>query len=166
MEKINVCPIHKKDDRSTVSNYRPIALLSCIGKVQERVVYLHLYKYLQSNNLLTSKNSGFRELDSAINQLLHITDKIHKALEAGKEVCMVFLDVSKAFDKVWHAGLLHKLKCLGVEGNLLNWLKNYLQDRKIRGSLMVSLPNGKIQMLTYLRGLFLAPYYSLSLSTT
>jgi hypothetical protein len=45
---------------------------------------------------------------------------------------MVFLDVSKAFDKVWHAGLLHKLKCLGVEGNLLNWLEDYLLERKIR----------------------------------
>jgi hypothetical protein len=89
----NICPIHKKEDRSLVSNYRPIALLSCVGKVQERVVYLHLYRYLKEENLLTWKNSGFKELDSAINQLLYITDKIHKALEEGKEICMVFLDV-------------------------------------------------------------------------
>jgi hypothetical protein len=117
----NICPIHKKEDKSLVSNYRPIALLSCVGKVQERVVYLHLYKYLKEENLLTWKNSGFKELDSAINQLLYITDKIHKALEEGKEICLVFLDVSKAFDKVWHSGLLHKLRCMGVEGNLFEW---------------------------------------------
>jgi hypothetical protein len=128
----NICPIHKKEDKTNIKNYRPISLLSCIGKAQERVVYLHLYKYLQKNSLLTWKNSGFRELDSAINQLLFITDKIYKALESGKEVCMVFLDVSKAFDRVWHSGLLYKLKSLGIEGSLLNWLENYLQDRKIR----------------------------------
>jgi hypothetical protein len=131
-KKSNICPIHKKEDRSIVSNYRPIALLSCIGKVQERIIYIHLYKYLEENNLLTAKNSGFKELDSAVYQLVHITDKIHKALEAGKEICLVFLDVSKAFDRVWHAGLLHKLRCLGIEGTLFEWLCDYLSDRKIR----------------------------------
>jgi hypothetical protein len=128
----NICPIHKKDDKSLVTNYRPISLLSCVGKVQERIVYIHLYRFLKQNNLLTWKNSGFKELDSAMNQLLFITDKIHKALEEGKEICLVFLDVSKAFDRVWHSGLLHKLRCLGIEGNLFDWLCDYLADRKIR----------------------------------
>jgi hypothetical protein len=96
------------------------------------VVYLHLYRYLKEENLLTWKNSGFKELDSAINQLLYITDKIHKALEEGKEICLVFLDVFKAFDKVWHSGLLHKLRCMGVEGNLFDWFCDYLSNRKIR----------------------------------
>jgi hypothetical protein len=128
----NICPIFKKDDRSLVTNYRPISLLSCVGKVQERIVFIHLYHYLKINNLLTWKNSGFKQLDSAINQLLLITDKIHKALESGKEVCMIFLDVFKAFDRVWHQGLIYKLSCLGVEGTLLSWMKNYLMDRKIR----------------------------------
>jgi hypothetical protein len=93
---------------------------------------VHLYRYFKTHNLLTWKNSGFKELDSAMNQLLFITDKIYKALEAGKEVCLVFLDVSKAFDRVWHAGLLHKIRCLGIEGNLFDWLCNYLKDRKVR----------------------------------
>jgi hypothetical protein len=130
-KKSNICPIHKKEDRSIVSNYRPITLLSCIGKIQERIIYIHLYKYLKENYLLTAKNSGFKELDSAVYQLVHITDKIHKALEAGKEICLVFLDVPKAFDRVWHAGLLHKLRCLGIEGTLFEWLCDYLSDRKI-----------------------------------
>ena len=93
---------------------------------------MHLYKFLKVNNLLTWKNSGFKELDSAVNQLLYITDKIHRALEDGKEICLVFLDVSKAFDRVWHAGLLHKLRCLGVEGSMFEWLCDYLSNRKIR----------------------------------
>ena len=128
----NVCPIHKKQDKSIVSNYRPISLLSCVGKVQERVVYRHLYDYLATNNLLTWKNSGFKELDSAVNQLIYITDKIYKALESGKEICMVFLDVSKAFDRVWHSGLLNKLRCMGIEGRLFDWICDYLTDRRIR----------------------------------
>jgi hypothetical protein len=128
----NVCPIFKKTDRTLISNYRPISLLSCVGKIQERIVYRHLYKYLIENNLLTWKNSGFKELDSAINQLLFITDNIHKALEAGKEICMVFLDVFKAFDRVWHSGVLNKLRCMGVEGKLFDWFCDYLSDRKIR----------------------------------
>jgi hypothetical protein len=131
-KEANLSPIFKKNDKSLVSNYRPISLLSCIGKVQERIVYMHLYKYLKENQLLTWKNSGFKELDSAINQLLFITDKIHKALEAGREICMVFLDVFKAFDCVWHSGLLHKVRCMGIEGRLFDWLCNYLKDRKIR----------------------------------
>ena len=83
-KEANLSLIFKKDNKSLVSNYRPISLLSCIGKVQERIVYMHLYKYLKENRLLTWKNSGFKELDSAINQLLFITDKIHKAIEAGR----------------------------------------------------------------------------------
>jgi hypothetical protein len=67
-----------------------------------------------------------------MNQLIYITHKIHKALEEGREVCLVFLDVSKAFDRVWHSGLLHKARCMGIEGNLFDWLCDYLKDRKIR----------------------------------
>jgi hypothetical protein len=150
----NICPIHKKEDRSLLSNYRPIALLSCIGKVQERVVYIHLYRFLKANRLLTWKNSGFKELDSAMNQLIYITDKIHRALEEGKEICLVFLDISKAFDRVWHSGLLHKLRCLGIEGDLFEWLTDYLTNRKIRAvingqksdwqSTMAGVPQGSI----------------------
>jgi hypothetical protein len=131
-KEANVCPIFKKEDKSLVSNYRPISLLSCLGKIQERIVFIHLYKYLIKNDLLTWKNSGFRELDSAVNQLLYITDKIHKAIEAGKEICLVFLDVSKAFDRVWHSGLLHKARCMGIEGRIFDWLCDYLKDRRIR----------------------------------
>jgi hypothetical protein len=91
----NICPIYKKDDRALVSNYRPIALLSCLGKVQERIVYIRIYHYLKEHKLLTWKNSGFKELDSAMNQLVFIVDKIYRALEAGNDVCMIFLDVQR-----------------------------------------------------------------------
>ena len=79
-----------------------------------------------------SLQSGFRPGHSTINQLTYLVHKIHQALDDGKEVRMVFLDVSKAFDRVWHTGLLFKLQKLGVQDPLLSWIKNYLCDRKQR----------------------------------
>jgi hypothetical protein len=131
-KRANVSPVHKKESKSAIGNYRPISLLSTLAKVQERVVFRRLYDFLSNNKLLTPRNSGFKERDSAMCQLISIVDKIHKALEAGKEINMVFLDVSKAFDKVWHKGLLLKLKSNGIAGDLYHWLESYLADRKIR----------------------------------
>ena len=76
--------------------------------------------------------SGFLPGDSCISQLLSITDDIYKAFDGNPslEARGVFLDMSKAFDKVWHEGLLHKLKCYGVEGKMYELLKNFLNDRK------------------------------------
>ena len=68
--------------------------------------------------------------DSTINQLLHITDLFGKALDAGKEIRVVFFDISRAFDRVWHEGLIYKLKSIGIRGNLLKWFMSYLSNRK------------------------------------
>ena len=70
--------------------------------------------------------------DSCINQLLSITHDIYQSFDNGFEVRGVFLDISKAFDKVWHKGLIYKLKQNGVAGNLLNTLAEFLEDRKQR----------------------------------
>ena len=103
-----------------------------MSKVLERVVYNHLYVYLTDHSLLTWRNSGFKPLDSTVNQLIFLTHKIHEALDQGKDVCMVFLDISKAFDKVYHDGLIYKLQTLGITGPLLNWFRSYLHERKQR----------------------------------
>ena len=83
---------------------------------------------------MTSNQSGFRPLDSCPNQLLYLVSEIHEAFESPKslEVRAVFLDISKAFDKVWHEGLLFKLKQNGVDGNLLRFLQCYLSHRHQR----------------------------------
>jgi hypothetical protein len=98
----------------------------------ERCVYKHIYNFLLENRIISSNQSGFTPGDSAINQLLYITNKFGKALDDGKEVRVVFCDVSKAFDRVWHKGLLTKLKSIGIQGPLLSWIENYLLDRKQR----------------------------------
>ena len=81
--------------------------------------------------LLNPNQSGFRQSDSCINQLLAITHKIFEAFDCNLplEVRTVFLDISKAFDKVWHESLLYKLKSMGISGELFNLLENYLSCR-------------------------------------
>ena len=128
----NVSAIFKRDIDVLKNNYRPISLLCCMSKVFERLVFNEMYAYFMENGLLTPRNSGFKKLDSTVNQLIHIIHKIHQGLEEHNDVCMTFLDISKAFDKVYHAGLLHKLRQIGIEGNLLQWIKSYLTGRQQR----------------------------------
>ena len=74
------------------------------------------------NCLLTENNSGFKPCDSTVNQLMFVTQQISEALDSKHDACLVFLDISKAFDKVWHRGLLFKLRQFGINGILLQWL--------------------------------------------
>ena len=89
---------------------------------------------MASNNLITKNQSGFIPKDSCTNTLLFLINEIHEAFEDPKslEVRAVFLDISKAFDKVWHEGILFKLEQNGVSGKLLNFFKSYLSNRKQR----------------------------------
>jgi hypothetical protein len=118
-KQANVTPVYKKGERQIISNYRPIYLLSVVGKLQERIVYKVLYEFPSQKKFLTWRNSGFKPVDSAMNQLLLVTQKIYNALENGQDVNIAFLDISKAFDRVWHRGLVFKLKMIGIGGQLL-----------------------------------------------
>ena len=87
---------------------------------------------MNTNNLISKDQSGFRPGDSTINQLISITSSIFESFENFEETRALFLDISKAFDKVWHEGLIFKLKRNGVSGPLLAFLKNYLYERHQR----------------------------------
>ena len=126
----NVIPIFKKGDKSLPSNYRPVALLSCLGKLQERIVFKNLYNFLIDNNLLYKYQSGFLPHHSTVFQLIDIYHNICQAIDNNLFSCIVFCDVSKAFDRVWHRGLLFKLRQNGIDGKLLQWLNSYLTNRK------------------------------------
>ena len=131
-KEANVSPIHKKNDPSDVSKYRPISLLSTVSKVLEKIVHKYLFNFFRDNNVITAFQSGFVPGDSTVNQLIDIYSTFCKALDEGKEVRAIFCDISKAFDSVWHKGLLFKLKSAGVSGSLLTWFSDYLNDRKQR----------------------------------
>jgi hypothetical protein len=136
-KQANVVPIYKKEDKQLVKNYRPISLLPICGKIFEKLIFDSLFSYLVSNNLITKNQSGFVPGDSCTNQLLYLVNEIHEAFEDPKslEVRAVFLDISKAFDKVWHGGLIFKLKQNGVSGKLLSFFQSYLSNRKQRVAL-------------------------------
>ncbi len=114
------------------NNYRPISLLSTIGKVFEKIVFKHLYNYLREHDRLTSLQSGFVPGDSTVNQLTYLYTVFSEAIDSGKEIRAVFCDISKAFDRVWHKGLLYKLQSYGIYGRLLGWFSSYLSQRKQR----------------------------------
>ena len=115
-------------------HYRPISLLPIFGKIFEKVIYKNLFDYFHHNKFLSEHQSGFRSGDSCISQLIAITHELYKSFDGTPSLDTrgVFLDISKAFDKVWHEGLLYKLKCYGVDGDFYNILENYLRDRKQR----------------------------------
>ena len=130
----NVVPVYKKGDKSQVKNYRPVSLLPIFSKHFEKCIYDTLYIYFENKGLFSSCQSGFRKGGSCFSQLLSITHDIFKGFDANPslDTCGVFLDISKAFDRVWHDGLLFKLKSYGVSGFLLSLLRDFLSGRKQR----------------------------------
>ena len=131
-KKANIVPVHKKGDKQAVKNHRPVSLLPICGKIFERLLYNEMLNFFLENDLISPKQSGFRPGDSCINQLLSINHEILSAFDIGLEVRGLFLDVSKAFDKVWHAGLIYKLRQNGICGDLINILNDFLTNRKQR----------------------------------
>ena len=91
-----------------------------------------MFSFLLENNLVSSNQSGLKPGDSCINQLLSITHEVFQSFDEGFEVRSIFLDISKAFVKIWHKGLIFKLSQNGISGSLLNILSDFLSDRKQR----------------------------------
>ena len=94
-----------------------------------------MFSFFLANSLLAPDQSGFKPGDSCINQLLSITHETYSSFDDGFEVRSVFLDISKAFDKVWHEGVITKLKQNGILDDLLNILSDFLRNRKQRVAL-------------------------------
>ena len=130
----NIIPVHKKEEKNMVKNYRPISLLPISAKVFEKLLFNSLFAHFHDNDLFTKYQSGFMPGDSCISQLFSIVHEIQSSFVCNPPVDTraVFLDISKAFHKVWHQGLLFQLKSYGVEGSLFCLLENYLENRKQR----------------------------------
>ena len=127
----SVTPIFKKKGSSSdPTNYRPISLLPNLSKILEKLVFNKIYEHLNNNNLLTEKQSGYRPGHSTHIQLLLLTHKLYSSLNENKDFTVVFLDISKYFDKIWHKGLIEKCRIqYNISGPLLEWLITYLKDR-------------------------------------
>ena len=130
-KKSNTVPVHKKRDKQIVDNYRPVSLLPNLGKIFERIIFNSIFEYLEDNNLLCPNQSVFRPSDSCEYQLLSILHEIYKSFDCNppKDVRGIFLDLSKAFDSVWHDGLIYKIKCIGITGNFLKLIESFFSNR-------------------------------------
>ena len=128
-KKGNVLLIHKKDDKQWFKNYRPISLLPICEKMFEKLICNEMFKSFIENELFSHNQSGFKPGDSCINQLLTNSHEIYKSFDDGSELRGIFLDISRAFEKVWHESLIFKLKQNGISGNLLNLLCDFLRNR-------------------------------------
>ena len=131
----HIIPIHKKGPEDLTANYRPISLISCTSKILECLVHNKMMSFFVENNFICPEQFGFLTKSSCCSQLLEVVHKISETLDNRLTAKLIFLDLSKAFDKVWHTALLYKLKCLGIKGKLLAWLQDYLTGRVQRVSL-------------------------------
>ena len=133
-----VCPIFKKNDKTRCANYRPISLLSNIGKILERAMYNRIEVFLDRFETIYHNQFGFRKKHSTNHALVGIVEQIRKNLDNKTFSCGVFVDLEKAFDTVNHAILLRKLEHIGIRNNANNWLLSYLSNRhqqvKLNGS--------------------------------
>ena len=159
----NVSPVYKKGQKSLAENYRPISLTSVCCKTMEHILASKIMKHGEENNILYPLQHGFRKGHSCETQLIEFVDDISKNLQEGQQTDILILDFAKAFDKVNHSLLIHKLQHYGIIGKSVRWIQNWLANRKqsvvIDGSTSdaVSVDSGVPQGSVLGPGLFL--YY-------
>lgn len=124
-----ISPIFKKGNQGLAENYRPVALTSHVSKVFEKVVRRKIQKHLEDHNLFNCNQHGFRAGRSCLSQLLAHTERLLHHMEEGQNVDVIYLDFSKAFDRVDHTILLHKMKVNRIDGKLLKWIQSFLTGR-------------------------------------
>ena len=129
LKTAKVIPIHKKNSKLEVSNYRPISLLSNIDKIFEKLMHSRLIEFLEEKQILHYRQFGFRKDFSTNHAILTLLESIQKALDDGQFACGIFIDLEKAFDTVSHDILLEKLNHYGIRGIANDWFRSYLSDR-------------------------------------
>ncbi|BHF60532.1 hypothetical protein SprV_0100349700 [Sparganum proliferum] len=125
----HITPLYKGGSRASTTNYRPISLTCILCKVMERIMKNELIDFLEVHGLLSNCQHGFRKGRSCTTNLLRSLQSWTRALDDRHEVHIAFIDFQKAFDTVPHQRLLHKLKKIGIGGNFLKWIENYLLGR-------------------------------------
>ena len=128
-----IIPIPKPDkDHSKPESFRPISLTSCLCKLVERMVNNRLIWFLEKNNLLSDWQSGARKNRSTLDQLIRLDTYVREALARRQHCVSVFFDIEKAYDTSWKYGVIRDLHDMGIRGNLLAFIKNYLTERSFK----------------------------------
>ena len=129
----SVVPVFKNvGERSTAKNYRTVSLLSVVGKVFEKLVNYRIVDHLEKCGLFCDFQYGFRSSRSTAGLLTLISDRIARVFNRSGATRAVALDISKAFDKVWHTGVLRKLKSYAISGQTFAFISSFLNNRQLR----------------------------------
>jgi len=126
----NICAVHKKGNKSDLSNYRPISLTSIACKIIEGFIRDYIMKHFTDNNLFNNNQYGFLKGRSTMLQLLRIMDKWTEWLESGGQINVIYADFEKAFNEVSHKLLIRKLRYYKVNESIILWIESFLCNRK------------------------------------
>lgn len=130
---VNIIPILKPGKNKTeTTSYRPIALSNTLCKLMEKIINKRLMWHLESENILISEQSGFRKNRSTIDHLITLKNEIDTAYRNKQHLVAIAFDIEKAFETTWRYNIVKTAKEIGLEGNILNFINNFLQDRKFR----------------------------------
>ena len=124
-----IIPIFKSEDKLLINNYCPISILLLYSKILEGLMYNRLLKYLTLNKILVENQFGFRQQHSTYMALLKLVNDITEELDKGNCSIEIFIDLSKAFDTVYHKLLLRKMEHCSIRGNAVLWFTIYLSYR-------------------------------------
>ena len=128
-----ILPIKKPNkDPSLPSSYRPIALTSCVCKLMEKMANTRLVWYLESNNLLSPFQYGFRKNRSTLDPLLRLSNQIQQGFAKQCQTIGVFFDLEKAYDSTWRFGIIKALFKMGIKGKIMRFINSFLSDRFIK----------------------------------
>ncbi|KAK4819260.1 hypothetical protein QYF61_000471 [Mycteria americana] len=122
----NVTPIYKKGQKEDLGNYRPVSLTSVLEKVMEQIILSAITQHIQDNQVIRPSQHGLTKGRSCLAKPISFYDKVAHLVDEGKAVDVVYLDFSKAFDRVSHSILLEKLAAHGLDGHMLRWVKHWL----------------------------------------
>lgn len=125
-----IIPVHKSGDKSTPSNYRPISLTCTSCKLLEHIILKFITKFVEENNLLHPNQHGFRRGLSTVTQLAETIHDLAEAINQHSQIDIIFMDFSKAFDRVSHEKLVFQLVCKLGDGPVTRWISNYLSGRQ------------------------------------
>ena len=126
-------PVFKNvGERSTAKNFHLASLLSAVNKVFEKLVNNRIVDHLEYCGLFSDFQYDFRSSQSTADLLRIVSDRIARAFNRSGATRAVALDISKAFDRVWHAGLLHKLKSYGISGQIFRLISSFLSNWRLR----------------------------------
>ena len=128
-----VIPIKKPNkDPFQPTSYRPIALTSCVCKIMEKMINTRLVWHLETNNLLSNFQFGFRKNRSTLDPLLRLSNQIQQGFAKQCQTIGVFFDIEKAYDTAWRFGIIKEMHNMGIKGNMIRFIKSFLSDRYIK----------------------------------